>query len=150
VQLKSRPISVRASCGVSHAGWGLYYNIIMTDIEYANQMLERLSKSKFRSSFSIKPKDQEYYNKKGRDIIARHAYELLRDRVGPAEPHNDGKQTPYRGHPVFTAQHATATCCRGCIEKWHHIPKHRLLTEPELQRLSILVMTWIDHQMAQK
>ncbi len=29
-----------------------------------------------------------------------------------AEPRNDGKQTPFRGHPVFTAQHATATCCR--------------------------------------
>ncbi len=24
-----------------------------------------------------------------------------------------------KGHPVFVAQHATATCCRECIRKWH-------------------------------
>ena len=121
----------------------------MTDNEYAEMMLGKLAKSKFRSSFSIEPKDREYFDKKGREVIARHAYELLRDRVGPAEPKNDGKQTPFRGHPVFTAQHATATCCRGCIKKWHHILQHRPLTVAELQRLSTLVMVWIDRQMQQ-
>jgi hypothetical protein len=44
---------------------------------------------------------------------------------------NDGKQTPMRGHPVFIAQHATATCCRGCLEKWHAIPHGRALSEQE-------------------
>lgn len=119
----------------------------MANAEYANQALERLARSKFRSSFSLNAKDREYYTKKGGDVISRHAYELLRDRVGTAKPHNDGKQTPYHGHPVFTAQHATATCCRGCIEKWHHIPKGRPLTESELQKLSTLVVAWIDRQM---
>ena len=121
----------------------------MTNAEYANQALERLARSKFRSSFSLNAKDREYYTKKGGDVISRHAYELLRDRVGAAKPRNDGKQTPYHGHPVFTAQHATATCCRGCIEKWHHIPKGRPLTESELQKLSTLVVAWIDRQMKQ-
>jgi uncharacterized protein DUF4186 len=23
------------------------------------------------------------------------------------------------GHPVFIAPHATATCCRSCLAKWH-------------------------------
>ena len=119
----------------------------MTDTEYADMMLGKLAKSKFRSSFSLKPKDREYYQKKGREVIAQHAYELLRDRVGVAEPRNDGKQTPFRGHPVFTAQHATANCCRGCMEKWHHIPKHRPLTEAELKRMVALVVTWTDRPM---
>lgn len=126
-----------------------YNNTIVTDAEYAEMMLAKLARSKFRSSFRIRLKDREYYRKKGRDTINRHAYELLRDRVGVAEPHNDGKQTPFRGHPVFTAQHATATCCRGCIEKWHRIPKHRLLTEAELQRSTALVIAWMDQQMSE-
>jgi Domain of unknown function (DUF4186) len=59
----------------------------------------------------------------GMEVIREHAGELLGKRLAPAEPRNDGKQTPYRGHPVFVAQHATATCCRTCLERWHGIPK---------------------------
>jgi hypothetical protein len=68
---------------------------------------------------------------------------MLRKRVGDAHPLKDGKQTPWRGHPVFTAQHATATCCRGCMEKWHGIPKGRELTDDEVDRFASLVMAWI-------
>jgi hypothetical protein len=48
-------------------------------------------------------------------------------RLGSANPLNDGKQTPFKGHPVFIAQHATATCCRGCLAKWHGIRKGEAL-----------------------
>ena len=60
---------------------------------------------------------------------------------------NDGRQTPWRGHPVFTAQHATATCCRGCIAKWHHLPQGRELTDAEIDRLADLVMAWIERDL---
>ena len=26
-----------------------------------------------------------------------------------------------KNHPVFVAQHATGTCCRKCLSKWHRI-----------------------------
>lgn len=80
-------------------------------------MLERLSHSQFRAKFALTDKERAYARTKGKATIDRHAREMLRDRIGAAEPKNDGRQTPWRGHPVFTAQHATATCCRGCIEK---------------------------------
>ena len=57
------------------------------------------------------------------EAIERAAGELIERRLAPAAPVNDGKQTPYRGHPVFVAQHATATCCRGCLAKWHGIAR---------------------------
>lgn len=41
-----------------------------------------------------------------------------------------GRQTPYRGHPVFVAQHAAATCCRTCLERWHAIPAGHTWTIP--------------------
>ncbi len=62
------------------------------------------------------------------------------------EPANDGKQTPMRGHPVFTAQHATATCCRGCLAKWHGIEKRRQLTEAEIDYVVGVIRQWLAKQ----
>ena len=109
-------------------------------------ILDKLSKSKFRSRFKLRAKELEYIKEKGLDKIKSHAEDFIRDRVAPAEPVNDGKQTPMRGHPVFIAQHATATCCRGCIEKWHQFPQHRELTQSEQEYLISVIMEWINHQ----
>ena len=98
-------------------------------------ILDRLAKSKFRSRFKLRAKELEYIKDKGLDTIHSHACDFIRDRVAPAEPANDGKQTPMRGHPVFIAQHATATCCRGCIEKWHKFPPTQR-TNPNRTRIS--------------
>ena len=80
-------------------------------------ILERLAKSKFRSKFKLRAKELEYMKDKGLDKIHSHARNFIRDRVAPAKPINDDKQTPMHGHPVFIAQHATATCCRSCNRK---------------------------------
>lgn len=109
-------------------------------------ILDKLAKSKFRSRFKLRAKELEYIKDKGLDKIRSHACDFIRDRVAPAEPINDGKQTPMRGHPVFIAQHATATCCRGCIEKWHQFPQHRELTLSEQKYLVSVIMEWINRQ----
>lgn len=109
-------------------------------------ILDKLAKSKFRSRFKLRTKELEYINDKGMDKIYSHACDFIRDRVAPSEPTNDGKQTPMRGHPVFIAQHATATCCRGCIEKWHKFPQHRELTKTEQEYLVSIIMEWINRQ----
>ena len=109
-------------------------------------ILDKLAKSKFRSRFKLRAKELEYIKDKGLDKIKSHAEDFIRDRVAPAEPVNDGKQTPMRGHPVFIAQHATATCCRVCIEKWHKFPKGRELTKAEQEYLVSVIMEWIKRQ----
>ncbi|MEE8733930.1 MAG: DUF4186 domain-containing protein [Bifidobacterium crudilactis] len=115
---------------------------------WISQTLIRLSASSFRAGFALSAHDRAYARSKGRATIERHARELLRGRVGDAWPAKDGRQTPFRGHPVFTAQHATATCCRGCIEKWHHIPRGTELSDEQLDRLVDLVMAWIEGDLA--
>lgn len=108
---------------------------------------QRLEKSAFRSKFKLLPKDRVYIQQKGLDIIYKHAYDFVAKRLAPAIIANDGKQTPMRGHPIFVAQHATGCCCRGCLEKWHHIPKGRPLTLQEQEYIVQILMTWIEKQL---
>ena len=106
----------------------------------------RLSHSKFRSSFYLNQKDKEIIAKKGMATIREHAHEIIAKRLAPAVIPNDGKQTPMRHgtSPVFIAQHATGCCCRGCLEKWHHIPKGRALTSEEQEYVVEVIMHWIE------
>ena len=117
-----------------------------TPAVYEGNLWKRLSQSKFRSSFSLKANDRSYVSEKGMEKVREHACDFIRKRLAPAEIPNDGKQTPMRGHPVFVAQHATATCCRGCLEKWHRIPKGRELTEAEQEYIVNVIMEWIGRE----
>ena len=110
-------------------------------------IFDRLAKSTFRSRFKLTAKDKAYVEQKGFDTIKSHAFDFISKRIAPAEISNDGKQTPMRGHPVFIAQHATACCCRGCIEKWHHLKKGIQLTESQQEYLVNTIMEWIRRQM---
>ncbi len=106
----------------------------------------RLSKSQFRSGFALREKERAYVEEKGMETICSHARDIIRQRLAPAQPPNDGKQTPMKGHPVFIAQHATGTCCRGCLEKWHKIPKERQLSEQEQEYVVKVILEWIRRQ----
>ena len=109
-------------------------------------ILFKLSNSKYRSSFKLKDKDKEYVSINGLDKIASHAYDIINKRLKPKNIENDGKQTPMKGHPVFIAQHATATCCRGCLYKWHHIEKDKELSDKEVKIIVNIIMKWIIKQ----
>lgn len=111
-----------------------------------DELFERMSKSEFRSRFKLKEKDRLYLDKKGFETIKLHARDFIAKRIAPAEIPNDGKQTPTKGHPVFTAQHATACCCRGCINKWHKFPKGVQLTSEQQEYLVNVIMEWIKRQ----
>lgn len=113
-----------------------------------DEILARLEGSAFRRRFRLAAKDRAYVAAKGRATIARHAADFIAQRLAPALISNDGKQTPMRGHPVFVAQHATATCCRGCLAKWHGIAAGHALSEGEQAHVRAVIGRWIDRQMA--
>lgn len=111
-------------------------------------LLDNLSKSRFRGSFHLNPKMIFYVKEKGFSKIEQDAYELITKRLGPAYPQNDGKQTPMRQvHPIFIAQHACGCCCRGCLERIHHIPKYRELTSQEIDYIVLFLLTWIKREL---
>ena len=113
---------------------------------YDEEIMRKLKRSSFRSGFHLKKKDMEYIDRVGLDKIREHAYDFINERLKPSYIENDGRQTPMRNHPVFIAQHATATCCRGCLYKWHAIRQHRELSEEEIEYMVNLIMVWIKNE----
>ena len=114
--------------------------------EKIKNIFDRLSKSKFRSSFYLKDKDILYIEDKGIDKIRNHAYDFVTKRLADTSKVTDGKQTPMKGHPVFIAQHATGTCCRRCLEKWHHISKNKNMTDDDIKYVVDIIMSWIEKE----
>ena len=120
----------------------------MTKEEWYKQLFEHLEASKFRSSFHLKQKGIDYINEKRLNVIRQHAQDFIAKCEAPAVISNDGKQTPTKGHPVFIAQHATATCCRECIRKWHKMQPGRELSQVQQDYLVDVIMTWIEKELA--
>jgi hypothetical protein len=109
-----------------------------------DEAFRRLARSAFRRNFRLQGRELAYLQTWGLAHVRKQAEELLRKRLAPAEPLNDGRQTPWRNHPVFVAQHATATCCRGCLEKTHEIAKGHALTDEELRYVLDVIEHWLQ------
>ena len=105
-----------------------------------------LANSEFRSRFELSAREQAYLGDRSLPVILGHARDFVVQRLAPRDVANDGRQTPMRGHPAFVAQHATATCCRKCLAKWHQIPADRALTEDEIEHIIRVIGYWLSHQ----
>jgi len=111
-----------------------------------DDLFRALARSKFRGRFHLGPKDRAYLQEKTLPVVLEHGRQFVLDRLAPAEPRNDGRQTPMRGHPVFLAQHATATCCRGCLAKWHRIPKGQALSDEQVDYVLTVFERWLEQE----
>ena len=118
------------------------------DLDRIGARLDALAGQRFRAKFHLRGRDAALVQLRGREAIRAHAEDLIGKRLAPALPSKDGKQTPYRGHPVFVAQHATATCCRSCLERWHQIPRGRELDDDEREYVVEVIWRWIERELA--
>jgi hypothetical protein len=108
-----------------------------------DDLFAALARSTFRSRFRLAAKEASYLREKTLPVVLDHGRRFVNERLAEAEPKNDGRQTPMRGHPIFVAQHATATCCRGCLAKWHRIPAGRSLTAEEIDYVLGILERWL-------
>jgi len=113
-----------------------------------DELFAALGRSRFRGQFQLNAKDSQYLTNKGLATVLLHAHDFIGKRLAPAAIANDGKQTPFRGHPVFVAQHATACCCRGCLQKWHGITTGRELTCEEQAYIVSVLERWLRLELA--
>jgi hypothetical protein len=117
-------------------------------MESLDDRIEAIARHPFRAKFHLRGRDRATAILRGPSAIRAHAGDLIAKRLAPAEPHNDGKQTPYRGHPVFVAQHATATCCRTCLRKNHGIEPGVELTPEQQDYVVDVICRWIERELA--
>ena len=117
----------------------------MRDLDH---LFAALGRSAFRARFRLREREAAYLRARGLPTVMEHAAAFIAERLAPAHPANDGKQTPMRNHPAFIAQHATATCCRGCLEKWHRIPRGRELDAEEQHHVLSVIRRWLEGQEA--
>jgi hypothetical protein len=122
--------------------------LVLADVEMIDRRIADIATHRFRAKFHLYGPERALVLLRGREAIREHARDLIEQRVATAAPHKDGKQTPYRGHPVFVAQHATATCCRTCLERWHELPKGRELTPEQQCYVVDVICRWIDRELA--
>ena len=112
-----------------------------------DEAFAKLARSKFRSRFKLAGDDLAYIERVGLETIRRHAEDFVREKLGPAEPVNDGKQTPMKGHPIFKAMHGSAMCCRGCMEKWWKVKRGVALTDAQKAKAVDFLMAWVEQRM---
>jgi hypothetical protein len=111
-----------------------------------DNLFDRLARSAFRRRFRLGAVERGYLEQKGLEAVMSHGEKFIEERLAPADIPNDGKQTPMRNHPIFIAQHGTATCCRGCLEKWHSIPNGHALTAEEKAYILSVLRRWLNAQ----
>lgn len=108
-------------------------------------VFERMKISRFREKFFLTEAEQAYARKRG-DMLRKDILDIINSRLVIKYP-NDGRQTPYKGNPIFKAQHATATCCRKCLENWHKIPQKKRLNYEEIKFVANVIEGWIERQL---
>ena len=121
----------------------------LEDVEYTFAMLQRET---IRAKFWRKPIDSILLEKarmRGISGIKGDALAILAKKVGPKSKGTpwDSRGTPYDGDMIFLGQHATATCCRRCIQEWHGIPDDRELTVEEIKYFVDLIVQYIQRRL---
>ena len=111
-----------------------------------DERIERIGRQPFRAKFRLRPHERAIVEARGLPTMRAHAAEIIAKRLAPAAPDKDGRQTPYGGHPVFVAQHATATCCRSCLQREHGIAKGMTLDAEQRSYVVDVIVRWIERQ----
>ena len=118
-------------CGADLVDWPRIHLRDISDVPYTFVALkhELIRHSLFHRD--IDENAVRHAQRKGRIKLMEAVRHRLEKYLAPAQPPRDGRQTPFMGNSIYYAQHATATCCRTCLEYWYKIPKGRALTQDE-------------------
>ncbi|MBN8564804.1 MAG: DUF4186 family protein [Leptolyngbya sp. UWPOB_LEPTO1] len=122
----------------------------LEDIDYTIAALRNERIRQYYWTNKIPQKVENYARRIGISKMEAVVEKRIRKSVGSPADEFDGRQTPVENsskvNAIHFAQHATASCCRQCMEYWYGIPKGRSLTEHEVMYLSNLGMRFIGER----
>ena len=149
-QLKKMTPDERGKCRYCGADLVDWNRVRRRDKADAKHTFASLKHELIRHHFfhlTVDDKAMRHAQRKGRIKLKEAARHRLEKYLAVANPSRDGQQTPMQGNAIYYAQHATATCCRTCLEYWHAIPKGRPLTPEELDYCVTLVGLFLDEKL---
>lgn len=135
------------SCGKELVDWKRVHKRELRDASFT---FEALKNELIRHHFWHQTIDQRAMNhalRKGRLQLNEAARQRIEKSIATAGNPRDGRQTPFEGNSLFYGQHATATCCRTCVEYWHGIPKSHDLSDDEIDYLHALLVRFLDERL---
>ena len=134
------------SCGAILVDWG---QVRKRDLNDRKHTVESLKKEWIRHHYWHREIDEQARNhalRKGRSGIRVAAERRIRTSV-TTKGNREGRQTPWEGNILYYAQHATACCCRRCMEYWHGIPQDQPLTEKQIEYFKELCLGYVFERM---
>jgi hypothetical protein len=135
------------SCGIELIDWPRIHGRSLDDVPFTFAQLRHEYIRHYFWHLDFDERAINHARRKGR----RRLYEAARRRIVVSVSKSgmafDGRQTPRVGNTIFYAQHATASCCRRCIEYWHDIPADRDLTPQEVEYLTALVVRYLGERL---
>jgi uncharacterized protein DUF4186 len=134
-------------CGVDLVDFSRVQKRNLKDLEYTFKSLKYEMIRHHFWHLEIDLRAINYARRKGVTALRVAAEKRIRNSVGPAQPWHDGTQTPKSGNPLYYAQHATATCCRKCVEYWYGVETGRDLSEEEIQYFTALVNMFVEERL---
>lgn len=137
------------TCGVELVDW---HRIHQRDLSDVANTFATMKTELVRHEYWHVDIDDEALNharRKGRLKLQIDIDKRLRSSLAPAKDklYRDGMQTPRKGRVIYYAQHATATCCRTCLEEWHGVPQDRDMTEEEIAYCTELIRLYIAERL---
>lgn len=135
-------------CGDNSVDWDRIHREEPKDIAYIFQCLK---KELLRHVCWVNQVDEKAIEKgrqRGMLQVVAKAREIITKKIAKIPlGHYDYLCTPKGGTEiVHYAQHATATCCRKCAERWHHIPQDRVLTNAEIDYFVELIRLYVQEK----
>jgi Domain of unknown function (DUF4186) len=131
-----------ADCGLVLNVKRLHYR----EIRDADETIAALEREWIRHFFwhvGLSDRVVRYAQRSGGHVMSLIIRERIKKRLGRYNQFQR-RQTPMlRGTIIDYAWHATAVCCRECMEYWHGIPCDAELTEAQVDYLTELVMRYI-------
>lgn len=136
-------------CGAALVDWKRLEKRSLRDFEYTLTALKtELIRHHYWLHATLGPRAVNYARRKGKRGMKSALTQHLKKAIGDAHPFRDGWQTPYGDEDqgsriLFFAQHATASCCRKCVEIWHGIPTGDELPDEVIDYLTKLTMRYV-------
>lgn len=147
---RKTPAGTCWACGIALVDWSRVHKRDINDVRHTVRAFksERI-RHEFWCTLELSERAKNYAKRLGRNRLPEAALNIVRSKVGKPADNFDGRRTPWedKAHILQYAQHATATCCRKCMEVWHNIPVTQHLSDEDIAYFAALLLIYVDARM---